>query len=249
MTSGWMRFCFTRTVESCLYLNILIRCMNQYQKTSGSGFKNERLNPVQKLILAGESETLDFKKEISNKSKIAKTMVSFANHKGGILLIGVNDNGTLHGVSSEEEKFMLEEAAGFYCRPVINLTIKEWLIKGKIILEAIIPAGESKPYYAKGEDDKWWVHIRVKDQSLLASKVVVDVLKKNQQHATTRIEYGTKEQALFSYLRENEKITLKQYCSLLNISRQRATRILVNLITVGVIRVHSTEKVDFYTMS
>jgi len=222
--------------------------MDQQQRQPARGYP-EKLNHIQRMIIGGENELLDFKKEISNKSKIAKTMVSFANHKGGTLLVGVNDNKTLHGVSSEEEKFMLREAAEFYCKPSIILTIKEWLIRGKLILEVYIPEGVDKPYYAKGEDERWWVHIRVNDQSLLASKIVVDVLKRNQKESKTLIEYGSKEQALFAYLNANGKITLKEFCRLLNISRNRASRILVNLITVGVIRVHSTEKIDFYTMS
>ncbi len=222
--------------------------MAESQNRTIPAARQEKLNPIQKRILEGEGETLDFKKEITSKSKIAKTMVSFANHKGGTLLIGVNDNGTLHGVASEEERFMLEEAAGFYCRPVIPLTIREWLIRGKIILEVKIPEGDQKPYYAKGDDEKWWVHIRVKDQSLLASKVVVDVLKQNRMESPTLIEYGSKEQALFDYLRKKDRITLKEYSRLLNISRQRATRILVKLISIGAIRVHATEKTDFYTL-
>ena len=41
---------------------------------------------------------------------------------------------------------------------------------------------------------KWWVHIRVKDQSLLASKVVVDVLRKQSSEEYNQIEYSSKEQ-------------------------------------------------------
>ena len=48
---------------------------------------------------------------------------------------------------------------------------------------------------------------------------------------------------------DNGRINLAQYCKLLNISRRRATRILVNLIRVGVIRAHNTEKTEFYTLS
>ena len=50
--------------------------------------------PIRKLLEAGESDLLDFKREVSSEHKIAKSMVSFANHRGGKLLIGVNDNGT-----------------------------------------------------------------------------------------------------------------------------------------------------------
>ncbi|NNM15199.1 MAG: ATP-binding protein, partial [Bacteroidia bacterium] len=45
---------------------------------------------IRDLILLGENEILDFKQQITSESKIAKTMVSFANHKGGTLLVGVD---------------------------------------------------------------------------------------------------------------------------------------------------------------
>ena len=57
---------------------------------------------VKKLIFEGEGVTLDFKKTITNCEKIARTMAAFANNKGGRLLIGVADDGTITGVKSEE---------------------------------------------------------------------------------------------------------------------------------------------------
>ena len=66
---------------------------------------------VKKLIFEGEGVTLDFKKTITSCEKIAKTMVSFANNKGGRLLIGVADNGSITGVRSEdEERYMINRA-------------------------------------------------------------------------------------------------------------------------------------------
>ena len=144
---------------------------------------------------------------------------------------------------------MLEQAANFFCKPELNIEINEWRIKGKTVLEAKIPRGDSKPYYAKGEDDKWWVYIRVADQNLLASKVVVDVLRREGNGSATIIEYTSKEKALLDFLRDNKRITIKEYCKLINISRWRAIKILVNLVSVGVIRSHTTEKTEFFTMS
>lgn len=204
---------------------------------------------LRRLIEKGENESLDFKKEVSSEHKIAKTIVSFANHLGGKLLIGVNDNRTIHGVSPEEERFMLEKAAGFYCKSEIPIEITEWQVGRKTVLEVSIPRGDHKPYYALGDDGKWWAYIRVKDQSLLASKVVLDVLKREGANENTMIRYSPKEEALLEYLSKHDRITLLQYCKLLNISRRRATQILVNLISIGVIRAHSTEKTEYYTLS
>lgn len=201
------------------------------------------------MIIKGENEELDFKQEISSAAKIAKTIVSFANRKGGRLLVGVRDNKSIAGIRTEDEKYMLGLASEFYCKPPIDLVINEWEMEGKVVLEAIVPEGKDKPYYAKGDDGKWWVYIRVKDKSLLASKVVVDVLKKEAAQNNTLIQITSKEQALLDFLAKNERITLKQYCKLLNISRWRASKILVNLISAGIIRSHNTEKVEFYTLS
>ena len=95
---------------------------------------------------------LDYKQEITSAHKIAKTMVSFANHKGGTLLIGVRDNRTIAGIRTEDERYMLDLAASFYCKPEIILDIIEHQISGKIVLECIVPESEEKPCYAKGED-------------------------------------------------------------------------------------------------
>lgn len=202
------------------------------------------------MIEGGETETLDFKKEITSEWKIAKTIVSFANRKGGILLVGVNDEKKITGVFAEEDRHMIEKAVSGFCKPEIALEITEHpLSRKKSLLEVTIAEGKHKPYFAKGEDEKWWAYIRVNDQSLLASKVMLEVLRRETAKTETLVEYTSSEQALFHYLIQNDRITLKQFCRLINISRWRAQKILVNLVSIGVVRVHTTEKSDYYTMS
>ena len=203
---------------------------------------------IQRLIEQGEGAMLDFKKEISSVHRIAKTMVSFANHFGGTLLVGVNDNGTISGIKAEEEKFMLEKAAGFFCQPPLELTIHEWNLRGKIILEVVIPEGHDKPYYAIDEEGKKWVYVRQGDQSMLASKVLVEVLKHKHSSRPAIVRYTSKEKALLEYLQEHPRITLKEFCKMVNISRWRAQRILVSLTAVGVVRLHDIEKPEYYSL-
>ncbi len=205
---------------------------------------------IKQLIFEGEGVNVDFKKTITSCEKIAKTMVSFANNKGGRLLVGVADNGEIKGVKSEEEeKYMLTKAANFFCRPALEPVFEEVYFDNKIVLVVGIKESDAKPHYALGDDKKWWVYIRVKDKSLLASKIVVDVLKGSAKEEGVFIEYSSKEKALLQYLDENEKITSKEYGKILNLSRRRAQRILVNLVLSGVIRLHTTEKEEYYTAS
>jgi predicted HTH transcriptional regulator len=205
---------------------------------------------LKRQIFEGEGVTLDFKKTITSCEKIAKTMVSFANNIGGRLLIGVLDDGTIKGVKAEdEERYMITKAAHFFARPALDPIFEEVYFDDKLVLVVDIPQSNEKPHYSLAEDGKWWVYIRVKDKSVLASKVVVDVLKQSSNDKGVLIEYSSKEKALLEHLDKSERITVKQFCELLNIGRRRAQRILVNLVLTGVIRVHTTEKEEFYTAS
>ena len=207
-----------------------------------------RITNIKKLIFDGEGVTLDFKKTITSCEKIARTMVSFANNKGGRLLIGVADDGTIKGVKSEdEERYMITKAAELYARPALEPSFEEVYIDDKLVLVVEIEESHTKPHYSLAEDGKWWVYVRVKDKSVLASKIVVDVLKRAADEKGVLIEYSNKEKALLEYLEKMERINIQEYCELQKLSRRNAQRILVNMILSGVIRIHTTEKEEYYT--
>ena len=78
------------------------------------------MKELQQLISSGESDTLDFKKRISHPDRIARTLASFANTRGGTILVGVMDNGMISGIDLEEEKHLCMEHRifcdhHFYC--------------------------------------------------------------------------------------------------------------------------------------
>lgn len=199
-------------------------------------------------IKKGENEQLDFKQTISSVQKIAKTLVAFANTKGGNLLVGVKDNGKIMGVNPEEEKHMLLGAADLFCKPPVKINFKTVQAEGKQLLLAEIPESDQKPHYCKGEDNKWWAYIRVKDQCLLASKVMLDVMKSDTRGMESKVTIGKAEKRLLDYLDKNDRITLKEFCKIANISRWRANKILVNLVRMKVIKVLSHEKQDYYSI-
>ncbi|MFD2871575.1 helix-turn-helix domain-containing protein [Mucilaginibacter ximonensis] len=203
---------------------------------------------LKRQIFEGEGVTLDFKKTITSCEKIARTMVAFANNKGGRLLIGVADDGTIKGVKSEdEERYMITRAATLYARPALEPVFEEVYIDDKLVVIVDIPESDMKPHYALAEDGKWWVYVRVKDKSVLASKIIVDVLKRSSDETGVLIEYSTNEKSLLEYLEKTERITVKEYSDLIKVGRRAAQRILVNMILSGVIKVHTTEKEEYYT--
>ena len=140
---------------------------------------------------------MDFKFEISDSRKIARTLVAFSNTDGGKLLIGVKDNGNIAGVRSDEEFFMVQAAAGMYCRPEIEFESKRWIVDGKTVLEVSIPKGKNFPYFAESEPGKWLAYIRVKDENILATAVHLKVWKNKTHDNGILIEYSGKGKETF----------------------------------------------------
>ena len=57
------------------------------------------MEQILSLIGAGESETVEFKREMERAERLAREVVSLANGQGGHVLVGVDDDGTVCGVS------------------------------------------------------------------------------------------------------------------------------------------------------
>lgn len=203
------------------------------------------MNPIKSLIEKGEGVSLDFKQVINDSRKIAKSMVSFANTIGGILLIGVRDNGSIAGVKSEDELHMLDLASAFHCKPEVKYTVEEHLVEGKLVLKVHVPEGKEKPYYAHGEDDRWWVYLRVNDHCILASKTTVDFMR--TQDKPLKLAIGSLEREILKFIAQSEKPTLKEICAKFNLGKRRAGRIIVDLMRAQAVQSHTTEKVEFFS--
>lgn len=205
---------------------------------------------IKKLILEGEGTTLDFKKTITNTEKIAKSLVAFANNRGGQLLIGVADDGSIKGVKNEEEeKYMIIKSAHQYCKPAIEPEFEEVYVENKLVLVAKIPQSNTKPHYALDENKQWWVYFRVKDKSILASKIIIDVLKQQHLESGQLINYTNQEQKLLQFLHTEGRITLKQFSKLTRSSYKQAQKILVSFILADLIQPHTSEKEEYFTMT
>jgi predicted transcriptional regulator len=200
-----------------------------------NGLKPGADSYIRSIIREGENQQLDFKFEISDSRKIAKTLAAFSNTDGGTLLIGVKDNGKIAGVRSDEEFFMVQAAAGMYCKPEVTFESKRWVVEGKTVLEIIIPKGINYPYFAQTENGKWMAYVRVKDENILATTVHLKVWKNKTHKSGILIEYSEKVKILMEYLENNSSITISKFCSLAFLPRNAAESILADLVYLGLI--------------
>lgn len=198
------------------------------------------------LIKEGEHLRQDFKFEITDSRKIARTLSAFSNTEGGKLLIGVKDNGHITGVSSDEEYHMIEAAAQLYCQPVVTFICKKWYIRGKYILEVDIPCSESKPVYARTHENQWLSYIRVHDQNILAPSVLLSVWKKQHRNKGIYFRYGPEKKILLNFLGQHRCISLSQYCRIGKLTRRKAVDILSDLVILKVISIEYTDNGSVY---
>lgn len=193
------------------------------------------------LIAGGENQELDFKFEISDARKIARTLSAFSNTDGGRLLIGVKDNGRISGVRSEEEYFMVESAASLYSKPEVDFQSWRHLIDGKTVLEIYIPPAETRPVYARDEENRWKAYIRVADQNVLASVVQLQVWKEEKKSRGKLIEFTRREEILLKTLSANPGNSLSGIQRDTGFPRKELIALMTKLVLFDVVRMEFSD--------
>lgn len=213
---------------------------------------------VNRLIEEGEGFEIEFKRKVSTPEKIARALGAFANTRGGHILFGVDDDGDIVGVESEKSEVDLIQQAGLdFCFPEIEPMIEIVPFDGKDVIVAYVEESDQKPHLFTGSNngdatgsESTKVFIRVNDKTVMASREVVRILRDERPDAPPmRIQIGENERTLFKYLESNERITSKEFSNLVNISERRASRTLVALVRAGVLRIHTLERYDYFTLS
>ena len=202
---------------------------------------------IQKLIKEGEHQQQDFKFEISDVCKIAKSLSAFANTDGGRLLIGVKDNGKIAGVGSEEEQYMIQAAAELYCTPPVVYEMTTYIVEGKQVLLADIKQTEKRPVYAKCEDGKLLAYVRIADENILATPVHLRYWRQNESQSGELTVYTEREQHLLSLLNEHRMLTLNKCCKLSGLPRPITIKLLARFIRYGIVETVYKEQQFYFT--
>ena len=187
-----------------------------------------------RLIAQGEHQQQDFKYEISDARKIARTLSAFANTDGGRLLIGVKDNGKIAGVRSDEEIYMVEAAATLYCVPPVQCHMTTHRIEGRGVVIAEVKPVDKRPVRAQLDDGKLCAFMRIADENIVASPVQMALWREANDEEGTLLPFTPRERALLQMLSEaQEPMTLNRFARLGRLPRHRAVRLLAQFIRFG----------------
>lgn len=187
---------------------------------------------IESLIHEGEHQRQDFKFRVDDARKIAKTLVSFANTDGGRLLIGVKDNGSIAGVRSDEEFYVIQSASQMYTEPEVAFAAITHDVNGKQVLEIIVEPSELRPHFAIDADKKRVAYFRKDDENHPANGVLLEFWKMRDDRTKSAIlqEYGDVHRILYQLLDSGERVTLSKLSKRAGIPPNEARHILATFL-------------------
>ena len=190
---------------------------------------------ISRLIEEGEHEHQDFKFQISDARKIARSISAFANNDGGLLLVGVKDNGVVAGIRSEEDIHVIEAAAEIYCRPAVEVEMRTFRCDGgAVVLRASIPRAARRPVECRDDDGRWRAYYRVADENIQAHPLMVRAWR--QQCAQSPLALcGAEGSLLTAALARRGHASVEELMIDCHLSRGAAEEALTALVSAGIV--------------
>lgn len=122
------------------------------------------------IISNGENSGIEFKRDDIRPEQLAKEVVALVNFQGGKILLGVDDDGSIHGLQRKNAEEWVMNVISEKVHPTILPFYEEIYIDENIKVAILtFPQGNSKPYvrrHNKAEE----VFIRVGSTSRLATR-------------------------------------------------------------------------------
>ena len=123
------------------------------------------------LISNGENSGVEFKRDDVRPESLAKEVVALANFQGGVILLGVEDDGKISGIQrSDLELWVMDSVLGRYVHPQILPYYEEIALdENKRVAVISLTQGAAKPYVVRNHDREE-VFIRVGSTSRPATR-------------------------------------------------------------------------------
>jgi ATP-dependent DNA helicase RecG len=123
------------------------------------------------LIANGEGSGVEFKRDDVRPEQLAKEIVALANFQGGMILLGVEDDGTITGVQRENlEEWVMDTVFGRYVHPMILPFFETVQVDDKRRVAVVsLTQGTAKPYVVRHQDREE-IYVRAGSISRKASR-------------------------------------------------------------------------------
>ncbi len=207
------------------------------------------LTLLRKQVAGGEGLQMEFKRKVAYPDKVVRELIAFANTLGGVLLIGVDDDGTLPGVRYPEEEIIdVKRALQKHAQPRVGIKSEVLALnKKKFVVRLVVAPHPQRPVFFVHPDGKKECYVRHNDQSMKASYEMREIIRQSKWKKDIQFTFGEAESKLFSYLQAHSSITLSQFRAAVPLSRNEASAKLIKLVLANLLRITPSDKGDLYS--
>lgn len=190
-------------------------------------------NYISGLVQQGEHQRLDFKYTVPDARKIARSISAFANNEGGMLLIGVKDNGTIAGVRNDEDIFLVEQAARRYCIPSQTVRFDAFTTDpGVVVIRVTVEQAQQRPVYVdEGAGRGHVAYYRVADENIVAHPLMVRAWAIGQ----SGISFDSRTADVLRAIAMTGEIDPRSLALKLHMSFQTTDEIVASMLSAGLI--------------
>jgi len=208
-------------------------------------------------VARGEGLSIEFKRLVHSPAKIARSISAFANTSGGHILIGVDDDRRIVGISSEKETLeVIDDALRCHIEPNPALDVHVEEYKRRMVLIVSIPESEDKPHFHVEETlcrrtgiraVERRVFIRDGSHNRAASDDRIALFQSRKE--PLKLSFTDREHRLLRYLADHERITAPEFAEHAGIPVEEARRILVSLVRTGTVRLTTESGAGIYLLA
>lgn len=204
---------------------------------------------LEKLCRKGEGQQLEFKQYVSEPDQIIEEVSGFLNSSGGILFIGVKDNGSINGLKFPEDDliFILDYIdknlvpKAVFQHEIIAINRK----KGVIMLK--FDPGSRKPYgIIDHNSGVKQIFYRTNDQCIKASRELKNILRSSKKKDGQTIVYSDLEGEILKIIDKEGKVSKRGLTKILDYTSRQISDCLVRLVVAGILNINPSVDGDLY---
>lgn len=212
-------------------------------------------NDWMRMIRGGESLTIEFKVRAPKLTRLSKSFSAFSNSAGGTMFFGIDDEGHLVGLDHGKGTLdLVHQVAQFHCDPLIEIQTHWWKpVPGTDILVVEIPESAAKPVYAINphQPKDAWPYFRSDKENLPLDKKSMKTMRRtlsvDLEDDWDQLDRHSLN--ILQILHDKPRRTLNQCAKSVNISSQRAKKLLVELERNGWVHSFFNEKRREYSLA
>jgi len=103
---------------------------------------------LREILLRGEDSEHQFKRKLEDQDKLASEIVAFLNSRGGRIFVGVEDDGSISGITGEMDN-LISNTCNDSVKPPCQVYTENVSTSDGLVVIIEVPNGDNKPYQDK----------------------------------------------------------------------------------------------------